>query len=115
MSETAVSDWLQAAGHRIATAEIAALRRGAATIADPRLCECLAQLFGLDTAFFTGTPTPADDRDTVLVEDLTATTLRRLGHVAAGLSTRALLYLETVAEQMRRSEHLPPASHTARP
>ncbi|MEV0295107.1 hypothetical protein [Nocardia sp. NPDC050710] len=113
LADETVAGWLTALGHGISADYVRAMRTGQVAEAPDSVRAGLAQVFGLDPGYFGYTPVLTYSHDQEVLDDLDNVALRRLGRVAQGLSMRTLLYLESVADTLRRADGLPPVNWTA--
>ncbi|MBF6211021.1 hypothetical protein IU433_10910 [Nocardia puris] len=113
LSDEIVAGWLTAVGHRVSADYVRRLRKGEITAVPAPTRSALAQVFGVDPGYFAHVPVLAHSHDQDVVADFDNPALRHLGRVVTGLSMRTLLYLESVADALRRADGLPPANWTA--
>ncbi|TQM33255.1 hypothetical protein [Nocardia bhagyanarayanae] len=113
LSDQTVAAWLTAIGQRVTPDYVYRLRAGHIAIVPAPLRSGLAQVFGVDPGYFTYLPILSYKEDADVVADLDNPALRRLGRVVTGLSMRTMLYLESVADTLRRADGLPPVNWTA--
>ncbi|MGV9613422.1 hypothetical protein [Nocardia xishanensis] len=113
LSDQTVAAWLTAIGRQVTPDYVQCLRTGHIAIVPAELRSAIAQVFGVDPGFFAYLPLLSHAEDAAVLADLDNPTLRRLGRVATGLSMRTMLYLESVADTLRRADGLPPINWTA--
>lgn len=113
LADTTVAEWLTGTGYPVTAHDITALRRGESEDTSIELRTSLAQVFGVDPGFFAAAhlDTHTDDLEVAARFDNRA--LRRLGQLAQGMPLRTLLYLDNVADTLRRAEQLPEMARTA--
>ncbi|MGO4615044.1 hypothetical protein AB4305_08235 [Nocardia sp. 2YAB30] len=113
LADETVAGWMTAAGYNMSPGYLARLRRGQATTLPERTRTGLAHVFGLDPGYFACDPGLDQAEDAEVIAHLDNSSLRRLGQAVTGTSMRTLLYLESVADVLRRADGLPPCEHTA--
>ncbi|MEU7632073.1 hypothetical protein AB0C34_19115 [Nocardia sp. NPDC049220] len=113
LADETVAAWLTAAGYHVSPGYLARLRRGEATTLPERIRTGLTHVFGLDPGYFACDPDLDQAEDAEVLANLDNSSLRRLGQAVTGVSMRTLLYLESVADVLRRADGLPPSEQTA--
>ncbi|MTE15267.1 hypothetical protein [Nocardia aurantiaca] len=113
LSDHMVAEWLTAAGYPVTADYLTTLRHSPAGGAPAVLRRGLAEVFDIDPAFFAVDPVLSHAADAGVAAEFENRSLRRLARLAQGMPLRAVLYLDTLAETLRRAEHLPDPAHTA--
>ncbi|MGW3543496.1 hypothetical protein ACWDNI_23550 [Nocardia niigatensis] len=113
LSDQMVAEWLTAAGYPVTADYLGSLRRSPSGGAPAVLRRGLAEVFDVDPSFFAVNPVLSHAADDGVVAEFENRSLRRLARLAQGMPLRTLLYLDGLAETLRRAEHLPDPAHTA--